>query len=419
MLIEEFKVKLKEVFPEYEDYYGVISYKNAHNVVIEDKFGLHKTMAKSLYKKLKPSIKTAVNKIDYITKKLDVIGFSDLKVIDIIGRKVVVENSYGACLCTINSLLRGSYPTIQTAMNKEGYATNILKEYTNEDFIVLDVIIENSQTKAIVEYDSELYSISFQILKNYKSIFSIWTVIDKNKYIHKQLLLNNDYYLVFFKLKDDFNYTSMYEKIRIETKYGDCYSNIHTLLKGSKPTIKSAVDKTIFFKNLLKEKGSLYVEQDFKYTLQHTKIKLFCETHGFFYIAPKKILNGKKCVKCANLDTSKRLQENPLGWGYTEWEEAALRSSNFKSFSVYVIRCWNENEEFYKIGRTFLEIYKRFNKHSMPYNYEVIEQKSYNIAREACEKEIELQSINSMNKYEPKIHFSGKYECFKTVSYEL
>ena len=52
--------------------------------------------------------------------------------------------------------------------------------------------------------------------------------------------------------------------------------------------------------------------------------------------------------------------------------KSSKKSKNFDSFKVYVIRCWNEEEEFYKIGRTFRTVKHRFRDKIGKYNYEVI-----------------------------------------------
>ena len=46
--------------------------------------------------------------------------------------------------------------------------------------------------------------------------------------------------------------------------------------------------------------------------------------------------------------------------GYSDWTNAAINSKSFESFKVYIIRCYNDNEEFIKIGRTFSKLKKRF-----------------------------------------------------------
>src|SRR5690606_7958536 len=105
------------------------------------------------------------------------------------------------------------------------------------------------------------------------------------------------------------------------------------------------------------------------------KIKVICDIHGVFSITPHHLLRGRGCPECGRKSIAKSAKENPTGWSITNWENKAKTSQNFDSFKVYIIRCWNEDEIFYKIGRTYRETKKRFGtKKDMPYNYEVLKE---------------------------------------------
>lgn len=155
---------------------------------------------------------------------------------------------------------------------------------------------------------------------------------------------------------------------------------------------------------------------EFFYAEEH--ISFVCNIHGEFEQSP---LNHLKscCPKCGFNRTTDFHKKNPVGWGYTIWQEAGHRSKNFTSFKVYILRCWNEQEEFYKIGKTFTDIKERFRKSKkskMPYNYEVIkviESETDGLFISKLEKE--LQKNNEHNKYLPKLFFEGMYECFTKV----
>ena len=162
------------------------------------------------------------------------------------------------------------------------------------------------------------------------------------------------------------------------------------------------------YKNITYEKIPEYFKAEEKITFN-------CINHGEFKQTPIHHLKSN-CPKCGRERIKKHNQENPTGWRYTNWQEAAKRSKNFDSFKVYIIRCWNEDEEFYKIGKTFTKLKIRFRKGlktTMPYNYEIIkvfESKTDGVYISKLEKE--LQRVNKENKYTPKINFQGMYECF-------
>jgi hypothetical protein len=95
-----------------------------------------------------------------------------------------------------------------------------------------------------------------------------------------------------------------------------------------------------------------------------------------------------------------------------KWKEAGLKAKKFCGFKFYIIRCYNEEENFFKIGRTFRRIFDRFeSKHVMPYDWELIydyegkAEEVFNIESEIKEKLIQ-------NQYIPKIDIIGLSECF-------
>lgn len=141
-----------------------------------------------------------------------------------------------------------------------------------------------------------------------------------------------------------------------------------------------------------------------------------CDIHGYFNQCPNSHLSGRGCPECGIDLSSKKSQENPTGWTVTSWEKAANRSKWFDSFKVYVIKCYNDNETFFKVGRTFLSTRERFkNSHSMPYKFEILKEFIFDNARDAFNKELELKIINKGNNYVPSINFKGMYECFNKI----
>ena len=171
-------------------------------------------------------------------------------------------------------------------------------------------------------------------------------------------------------------------------------------------------EKTIISRRLTTEdfitKANLVHNNKYEYSRveyfnDRTKIKIICPIHGEYTQRPIAHLQGCGCQKC-KVDNS--------GWNYHLWENAASNSRYFDSFKLYVIKCWDENETFYKIGKTFNKIDTRFKgKIKLPYNWSLI-----NIingsAREVSELEASLKSKNKKHSYTPKKEFRGMYECF-------
>jgi len=165
--------------------------------------------------------------------------------------------------------------------------------------------------------------------------------------------------------------------------------------------------------------GDTYNYSLVEYKNNKTKVKIICPEHDIFEQRPVKHLSNKRgCPKCG-IERIKNFQkENPTAWSYSNWKKAGEKSKNFDSFKVYIIRCWNENEEFYKIGKTFTKINNRFKcKKEMPYDYEIIKIFEGD-AEEMSRLEKKLQKENKEYKYVPKIKFLGAQECFIQVNYE-
>ncbi len=81
-----------------------------------------------------------------------------------------------------------------------------------------------------------------------------------------------------------------------------------------------------------------------------------------------------------------------------------------------VIKCWNDTEIFYKIGKTYVSVGTRFkNRKEMPYEWELI--KTYEGSALAMSKlELNMQATCKDYSYTPKLTFGGKYECFSSVA---
>lgn len=229
--------------------------------------------------------------------------------------------------------------------------------------------------------------------------------------------------------EDKFNYSKVkYEKAKTKVCiicpiHGEFWQepNHHLIGNGcSKCSFKvSNLEQFIF--EASKIHNNFYKYDFTKYNGQNKKVIITCPLHGNFQQVPNSHLSKGGCRKCRNEKLIIINSENPLGWNKTNWFDAACKSKEYNSFKTYIIRCWNEEEEFYKIGRTFLKIKRRFlSKRRMPYNYEIIQLFEFKeLTKENCIKsydlETELKRKNKENKYLPLLKFNGRYECFKKL----
>lgn len=236
--------------------------------------------------------------------------------------------------------------------------------------------------------------------------------LTKKQFIKKAKLIHGstyDYSLI--------NYTKDKVKIDIICPIHGQFSQragAHTQGQGCPKcaTDKSKEDKKYTLEQFIKKskiihKGK-YCYSKVNYINNQIKVIITCRKHGDFEQKPNNHLRGNNCYKCY-------VEENKY-WSYSDWQEAGKRSKNFDSFKVYIIKCWNEKEEFYKIGKTFLPLKRRFrSKITMPYNYEIVKIIEGE-AKEISELEKTLQKENKSNKYLPKINFNSKHECYKILT---
>lgn len=199
--------------------------------------------------------------------------------------------------------------------------------------------------------------------------------------------------------------------------------NYHLKIKGvgctqcgieQRSKTKTFTTDTYTSKALLKHNGK-YSYENTVYTNNKDLINITCKIHGEFHQRAYIHLYGQGCSKCGIETISKVKSSSPdhNGWKYSNWERAGKSSLLFKGFKVYVIRCWSDTEEFIKIGKTFNNINTRFNRGTLPYNFEVlkvIEGSSKFISE--LEEELHRNLKGSGFSYIPSLKFDGCKECY-------
>lgn len=139
----------------------------------------------------------------------------------------------------------------------------------------------------------------------------------------------------------------------------------------------------------------------------HQHLKIICREHGeFMQSYANHFHGGRGCPECAK-QFSPRLKK-----GF-------LKSYNAKGYaSLYLLKCFGNGEEFYKIGITTKKVKMRFSgTESMPYDYEVLNL-FLSDGDSIWELEKTLHKEYSEVRYLPKVAFAGMYECFHSVDVE-
>lgn len=161
-----------------------------------------------------------------------------------------------------------------------------------------------------------------------------------------------------------------------------------------------------FIEKALKVHGHKYSYENTVYSKNNVPVVVTCPVHGDFEQEPRSHLVGNGCRQCA--------QDNNNYWSYSGWTKAGEESNYFDGYKVYVVRCYNDTEEFYKIGKTYNQVWLRFSRGKLPYEYEVL--KTFEgSGRFICELEEELLKMNFKYKYEPVLEFAGSQECFSSL----
>lgn len=149
--------------------------------------------------------------------------------------------------------------------------------------------------------------------------------------------------------------------------------------------------------------GERYDYSKVRYRGIFKKIKIICKDHGEFLQAAKSHKEGKGCPDCAI--TIGHTKENYLN--YCDQFEGKTH--------LYLIKCSNETEEFFKVGISRLGAKERFNSSlKMPYVFQILEE-IYGDASLMWDFEKSLHKLLVKYRYKPNIDFHGKTECFEKI----
>ena len=160
--------------------------------------------------------------------------------------------------------------------------------------------------------------------------------------------------------------------------------------------------------------GDKYSYPNLNYNNNRDKILIHCNicNTDFTQKISNHINNKNGCQNCAY----NQLREFGNGYDHIVWEAKSKTSKKFTGYKVYIVKCWNQEEVFYKIGKTYRDIKTRFAGYQMPYEYEMIKVFT-DEAKTISELERSLQKDNKEFKYVPKLEFHGMYECYSKVIY--
>lgn len=260
-----------------------------------------------------------------------------------------------------------------------------------------------------------LVNSSLQIRDKINIQINIMRVTNKETFVQRASEVHDNKYTY-----DLFDYKSSREKSTITCpEHGNFEQDAFNHLQG-KGCQKCAVQKTIrsstkgkdyFLTKAYSIHGNKYDYSKVESFKAREKVSIICSQHSIFTQTWDNHVNqGNGCPECAKVNRVKN-RENPFGHTKQDFILAAERNS---SATLYIIRCYNEHESFYKIGITTQKTVKRrfHSKEHMPYQFEVIEtikgsgEEIWNLEKKYHR---DLKSFH----YKPQIEFSGSVkECF-------
>lgn len=160
-----------------------------------------------------------------------------------------------------------------------------------------------------------------------------------------------------------------------------------------------------FISKAIEVHGDKYDYSGSVYTSAKLPVTINCPSHGLFEQLANDHLNGCGCKQC---------RSDVTGWTDGKWELQGSTSKAFTGYRLYIIKCWDSEEVFYKIGKTFVGVSSRFAGNDLGYSFQVLKEVEGD-ARTICELERKYQRMNKENKYSPLIKFNGHTECFSKV----
>lgn len=149
--------------------------------------------------------------------------------------------------------------------------------------------------------------------------------------------------------------------------------------------------------------NTIYIKSDYK-------LQIKCILHGDFEQIANSHLQGQGCPECKRETLKNNLG---TGWSRTSFKERC----GDRLATFYILKCFNDNESFYKLGITANTVKRRYDtKASMPYIYEIVREIKGN-AEAIFDLELKNKQLIKDYKYEPLIKFGGStHECFTDIS---
>jgi len=169
---------------------------------------------------------------------------------------------------------------------------------------------------------------------------------------------------------------------------------------------------TEFIEKAVAVHGNKYSYDKVEYTTSHNTVTIECNVHGDFEQQAYVHLQGHGCHPCGSKEAGLKNQYNPDIWTYRGWDEAGRSSKNFTGYSMYILRCIGKDEEFFKIGKTFMPLNRRFSgPTALPYTWSSLHSITGDSLYISTLEEYLHRELRNF-KYVPAKPFNGCKECY-------
>ena len=265
----------------------------------------------------------------------------------------------------------------------------------------IEIVEYSSYNKMIIK---TIYGLSRMSLYNLERLenFNIRSALNKTEFFKNMLLERYPDYEKHFTIIGEF--TRSNQGILVKGKYCTHLIKPDILLTGALPHIRNATNPTEYAINYLNElHNNRYTYPNFEYCGSSCMVKINCELHGEFIQKYYVHAMSSGCQGCAD-------DNRVTGYSRSDF----IKNSKGRECMLYILKCKNKDEEFYKVGITSHNVKKRYGeKKKMPYDYKIIYQYSSLDAGHIWDLELECKRNYRLLKYIPNIYFKGgTSECF-------
>lgn len=285
-------------------------------------------------------------------------------------------------------------------------------------------------------YNGVVYKYPIGVIRSYKRKLKQSLYIKKSGslgdtyYKDKMLARRKDYLENIIQKSKKLNYSlishDIYKDMNSFTLY--CQKHSHSWSPGYMNYIRSdtictycanelkSLNNSHSFEYFVEQARQIFGDRYIYYKEHHKNCKddptiIGCKIHGDFPMSRGNHINQKQgCPDCA-----RELAKMP----FTRFKESSYKHHKGKAY-LYVLRCFQQEESFYKIGITSSNLKKRYcSKSDMPYQHEIISllylDYAYVWNLEKC-----LHRYFKKYRYRPEILFPGsKLECYSIPQEKL